>query len=81
VEHGVARNLVYSRQTAHKMGTQPTGHGFPLPNEIGEAPLNIVMAGGRSSLDDMVKSTPKGLLVTRFWYIREVDPYRKYSRG
>jgi predicted Zn-dependent protease len=63
------------------MGTQPTGHGFPLPNEIGEAPLNIVMAGGRSSLDDMVKSTPKGLLVTRFWYIREVDPYRKILTG
>jgi predicted Zn-dependent protease len=63
------------------METQPTGHGFPLPNELGEAPLNIVMEGERSSLEDMVRSTPKGLLVTRFWYIREVDPYQKILTG
>jgi predicted Zn-dependent protease len=81
LEHGVVKNLVYARQTAHKMGTQPTGHGFPLPNEFGEAPLNIVMEGERSSLEDMVKSTPNGLLVTRFWYIREVDPYQKILTG
>jgi predicted Zn-dependent protease len=81
LERGVVRNLVYARQTAHKMGTQPTGHGFPLPNELGDAPLNIVMEGERSSLEDMVRSTPKGLLVTRFWYIREVDPYQKILTG
>jgi predicted Zn-dependent protease len=81
LEHGVVKNLVYARQTAHKMGTQPTGHGLPLPNEYGEAPLNIVMEGERSSLEDMVKSTAKGLLVTRFWYIREVDPYQKILTG
>ena len=81
LEHGVVKNLVYARQTAHIMETQPTGHGFPLPNELGEAPLNIVMEGERSSLEDMVRSTPKGLLVTRFWYIREVDPYQKILTG
>jgi PmbA protein len=81
VKRGVVKSLVYARQTAHKLGTRPTGHGLPLPNEYGEAPLNIVMEGERSSLDDMVKSTPKGLLVTRFWYIREVDPYQKILTG
>ena len=81
VKRGVVKSLVYARQTAHKMHKQPTGHGFPLPNELGEAPLNIVMEGERSSLEDMVKSTPKGLLVTRFWYIREVDPYQKILTG
>jgi predicted Zn-dependent protease len=81
VEKGEVKNLVYSRQTAHKLGTQPTGHGFPLPNEISEAPLNIVMDGDRSSVDDMIRSTERGLLVTRFWYIREVDPYRKILTG
>lgn len=81
VEHGVVKNLVYARQTAHKMRTQPTGHGFPLPNEFGEAPLNIVMNGGRTSVEDMVRSTSNGLLVTRFWYIREVDPYQKILTG
>jgi predicted Zn-dependent protease len=81
VEHGVVKNLVYARQTAQKTGMTPTGHGFPLPNEIGEAPMNIVMEGGRSSLEDMVRSTERGLLVTRVWYIREVDPFQKILTG
>jgi len=81
VKKGLVKSLVYARQTAHKLGTQPTGHGFPLPNEYGEAPLNIVMEGARSSIEDMVTSTPNGLLVTRFWYIREVDPYQKILTG
>jgi predicted Zn-dependent protease len=81
VQQGVAKNLVYARQTARKLGVEPTGHGFPLPNEYGEAPLNIVMEGGRHSIDDMVRSTERGLLVTRLWYIREVDPYQKLLTG
>lgn len=81
IERGVVKNLVYARATAHKMGKEPTGHGFPLPNEYGEAPMNIVMDGGKSSTDDMVRSTARGLLVTRLWYIREVDPYQKILTG
>jgi predicted Zn-dependent protease len=81
VEKGEVKNLVYARQTAHKVGAQPTGHGFPLPNEIGEAPVNIVMDGDRTSVEDMMRSTERGLLVTRFWYIREVDPYKKILTG
>jgi len=81
VEKGEVKNLVYSRRTANKMGAQPTGHALPLPNEIAEAPINIVMEGDRSTVEEMVKSTERGLLVTRFWYIREVDPYRKILTG
>jgi PmbA protein len=81
VEKGVIQNLVYARQTAHKVGAEPTGHGFPLPSEFGEAPMNIVMEGGRSSVEEMVLSTSAGLLVTRLWYIREVDPYQKILTG
>jgi PmbA protein len=81
VEKGAVKNLVYSRQTAHTLKTEPTGHGFPLPNEYGEAPMNLVMEGGRASLDDMIASTEHGVLVTRLWYIREVDPYRKILTG
>lgn len=81
IEKGVLKNLVYARQTAHKLGKDPTGHGLPLPNEYGEAPLNIVMKGGKASVDDMVAKTERGLLVTRFWYIREVDPYQKILTG
>lgn len=81
IEKGVVKRVVYARQTAHKVGAEPTGHGFPLPNEFGEAPMNIVMEGGESSLEEMVRSTERGLLVTRLWYIREVDPYQKILTG
>jgi len=81
IDCGVPRNLVYSRATAKKMNTQPTGHGLPLPNEWGEAPVNLVFEGGDSSLEQMFAATDRGILVTRLWYIREVDPYEKVLTG
>jgi predicted Zn-dependent protease len=81
VERGVVREIAYSRQAAALSGRAPTGHGFPLPNEIGEAPVNIVMAGGERSVEEMIASTARGILVTRLWYIREVDPYEKIFTG
>lgn len=81
VENGVAREIAYCRQAAAQAGVEPTGHGFPLPNEYGEAPANIVIAGGDSSVEQMVSSTERGILVTRLWYIREVDPYEKIFTG
>jgi PmbA protein len=81
VDRGVPRNLVYARATAKKMKAKPTGHGFTLPNEYGEAPMNLVFSGGDKSVDDMIRSTERGILVTRFWYIREVDPYEKVLTG
>ncbi|MBI1749219.1 MAG: TldD/PmbA family protein [Acidobacteria bacterium] len=81
VDRGVPRNLVYSRATAKKMKAKATGHGLSLPNEWGEAPMNLVLEGGNSSLDEMIASTEHGILVTRLWYIREVDPYEKVMTG
>jgi len=81
VDRGVPQNLVYARSTAKKMKAKPTGHGFSLPNEYGEAPMNLVFAGGDKSVDEMVRSTERGILVTRLWYIREVDPYEKILTG
>jgi predicted Zn-dependent protease len=94
VENGVVRNLVYARGSAEKMKRSEyaakvgeirfTGHGFPLPNEIGEAPVNVVFhvpSGQTTSLEQMIASTERGVLVTRLWYIREVDPYEKILTG
>jgi PmbA protein len=81
VDRGVPKNLVYARSTAKSAGKKPTGQGFALPNEYGEAPMNLVFAGGDSSVEKMVASTGRGLLVTRLWYIREVDPYEKVMTG
>jgi PmbA protein len=81
VDHGIVKNLVYSRATAKKMKAKPTGHGFSLPNEYGEAPMNLVFEGGDRSIDDMIRTTERGVLVTRLWYVREVDPYEKILTG
>ena len=43
--------------------------------------MNLVFSGGNSSVQEMVRSTERGLLVTRLWYIREVDPYEKVMTG
>jgi PmbA protein len=93
VENGVVKRLVYARASAEKMKRsqhkdkvgpiEPTGHGFPLPNEMGEAPMNIVFGTSPkpSSLDQMIASAERAVLVTRLWYIREVDPYEKILTG
>jgi len=81
VERGSPRHLVYARSTAKKMKTRPTGHGLPLPNQDGEAPFNLVFAGGNTSLETMLATTDRGILLTRLWYIREVDPYEKILTG
>jgi len=93
VENGVVKRVVYARGTAARMKNseykdkvgpiEPTGHGFALPNEIGEMPLNIVFAPPQNpqTLDQMIASTERGVLVTRLWYIREVDPYEKIVTG
>jgi PmbA protein len=81
IDSGVVRDIAWCRQAAARAGVEPTGHGFPVPNEVGEAPHNIVFTGGDTSLEEMIASTPRGILVTRFWYIREVDPYAKIFTG
>ncbi|MFN7924788.1 MAG: TldD/PmbA family protein [Bryobacteraceae bacterium] len=81
VDSGVPREICYSRGAAARAGKEPTGHGLPLPNEVGEFPANIVIAGGGASVDEMVRSTERGILLTRVWYIREVEPYEKVMTG
>jgi predicted Zn-dependent protease len=73
IDKGVAKGPVYDLKTAAKDGTETTGHGLPQPNTYGPMPRNIVLEGGSASLDDMIKSTKCGVLVTRFWYNRVVD--------
>jgi predicted Zn-dependent protease len=93
VENGIVKRVVYARGTAARMKTseykdkvgpiEATGHGFALPNETGEMPLNVVFAAPQNpqTLTQMIASTERGVLVTRLWYIREVDPYEKILTG
>lgn len=64
VEDGVLKNLSYNRYWAQKRGAKPT----PAPLE------SLIIDGEKHSLDDLIQSTERGLLVTHFWYIRFVNP-------
>jgi predicted Zn-dependent protease len=93
VENGVVKRVVCARATAERMKRSEnkenvgpiaaTGHGFSLPNEMGEMPLNIVFSpvGDPRTVEQMVASTERGVLVTRLWYIREVEPFEKMLTG
>lgn len=63
VDKGVLKDLFYSRFWAQKMGKAPTA-----------GPANVIMDGGTSTIDDLIAGTERGVLVTRFWYIRPLDP-------
>jgi len=63
IENGVVKNLAYSRYWAEQQGVE----AVPFPS-------NGIMEGGDASLEDMIKDTKRGILVTRLWYIRTVDP-------
>jgi PmbA protein len=93
VQNGIVERVVYARATAQRMKgseykdkvgpIEATGHGFALPNEIGEMPLNIVFApaGDPQTVEQMIAATERGVLVTRLWYIREVEPFEKMLTG
>jgi PmbA protein len=93
VENGTVKRVVYARATAERMKRseyrdtvgpiEATGHGFALPNEVGEMPQNIVFApvGNPQTVEQMIASTERGVLVTRLWYIREVEPFEKMLTG
>jgi predicted Zn-dependent protease len=63
ITNGVCTNLSYDRYWAQKQGKEPTPFSRSLH-----------MAGGTGSVEELVASTQRGILVTRFWYIRPVDP-------
>jgi predicted Zn-dependent protease len=65
VRNGVLENLDYSRYWAKEKGKEPT-----------PGPVNSILESSAPpvSLEEMIKATDRGLLVSRFWYIRGVDP-------
>ena len=75
IENGIVKNLNYDRFWAQKQGVTPTrsggGGGF---GGGGGGGRSLRMLGGTTSTADMIKGTERGILVTRFWYIRATDP-------
>ncbi len=81
VENGVARSVVHDRASAARLGASSTGHALPPGFTYGPLPLNIVMKAGNDDFQHMLKSVERGLLITRFWYCRVVDPAKTLLTG
>jgi predicted Zn-dependent protease len=72
VEKGVVKNLFYDRYWAARQKKEPTA---TTPQ------MSLVMEGGTTTLEEMIKTTKRGLLVSFFWYIRAVDPQTLLNTG
>lgn len=75
VENGIVKGPVYDRYTAAKEGKASTGHAMPPTfRAMGPIPANLFMAAGDASTRELIRSTRRGLYITRFWYTRLVHP-------
>lgn len=81
IKNGVAMGVVYDSYAAQREGKPSTGHAYANRWGRGAAPANMVMAGGDASIEEMIASTERGLLVTRFHYTHCPDPLRVVMTG
>lgn len=81
IENGIAKNVVYDSHTAQREGKESTGHALPAPNSYGPIPTNLFLLPGESSIEEMIASTDKGILVTRFHYTNIEDPIKTTLTG
>lgn len=81
VDQGIVRRGVHDRRSAKQAGTESTGHALPPPNPEGPFPLNLFLEPGDASVDEMIRATERGLLVTRFHYSNVVHPMESVITG
>ena len=81
IDGGVARAVVHDRRTARTAGVASTGHASPPPAIEGPIPYDLILSQGDRTLDELIASTDRGILVTRLWYNRVVDARRTLITG
>ena len=81
IDAGVFVDGVYDRRSAQAAERASTGHGLPAPNPEGPFPLNVVLQPGSDRMEDMIASTERGLLISRFHYTNVVNPTESVITG
>ncbi|NLA59903.1 MAG: TldD/PmbA family protein [Firmicutes bacterium] len=79
VEKGVVKDLLYDYKTAKKEGKMSTGHGGF--GRWGAMAANLFMAPGDSTVEEMIKNTKRGILITRFHYTNMAHPMKVLVTG
>ena len=83
IENGVARGVVWDSYLAGKYpgDHHSTGHALPAGVTFGALPLNMFMAPGDATREQMIASTKRGIWISRFWYTRTVHPLNVVTTG
>jgi predicted Zn-dependent protease len=84
IEKGVLRNLAYTRYWAQQQNATPMGGASSVGGFGGGGGAGfggIKMLGGDAGIEELVAGTDRGILVTRFWYIRSLDPRTVLNTG
>ncbi len=81
IRDGVFVDGVYDLRIAKRAGKESTGHALPAPNPDGPFPLNLFMAPGDATVQEMIAATERGVLVTRFHYSNIVHPVGSVITG
>ncbi len=81
IDKGIARDLAYDSITAFKESKESTGHAIFPGGYSGPFALNLILKGGKTTLKEMIKTTKKGILVTRFHYTNVVEPMKTIITG
>ena len=83
IDQGKAGQAAFDSYYAGQMGEgdKSTGHALPPNNSYGPYPKNLVVAAGDHTIEEMVSSTERGVLITHFWYINFLNPMRTMITG
>jgi PmbA protein len=81
IEEGVFMQGVHDRRSAKMTGGESTGHALPPPNPDSAFPLNLFLRSGDASMEDMIGSTERGLLISKFHYSNIVHPIETIITG
>ncbi|MDY0087700.1 MAG: TldD/PmbA family protein [Coriobacteriia bacterium] len=74
IDHGIATGVVTDSYWAARSGRENTGHALPAPNPYGPMALDLQMAPGSATIDQLISSVERGVYVTRFHYVNVEDP-------
>ncbi|HZZ64252.1 MAG TPA: TldD/PmbA family protein [Candidatus Baltobacteraceae bacterium] len=81
VAKGIGKTVVTDSYWAHKLNRPNTGHALPGPNAYGPQARNLVVSPGSKPMNELIAETRRGLLISRFWYIRPVDQKKAIVTG
>ena len=81
INEGTVEDVAWDTATAARAGRPSTAHALPAPNTYGPMPMNLVLAPGESSRQDLISQVQRGILISRFHYVNDIDAARTILTG